>query len=159
MEAKQRLTKKDIDELIKMQLLYDKNMEIRPIKEVAKDFPIRAIKSIGLTTAIGSSLTWASSLFVFRKPSIANNDVKIALPILTTFGGIDFGVNYTLTKFTGKVNPTRLISITSSSIAGASCGYIFGNHKIKPTLFGGVAGALYGAVRNYPMEILGFQPY
>ena len=159
MQAKQRLTKKDIEELVKMQLLYDKNIEIRPYGEIAKEFPLRAIKSIGLTTAIGSSLTWSSSFFVFRKLSVANNDVKIAFPILATFGGIDFGINYTLTKATGKVAPTRWISIASSSAAGASCGYIFGNYKMKPALFGGIAGAIYGAVRNYPLELLGFQPY
>ena len=156
---KERLTREDLASIIQNQLLYDKNIETRPISEILLEMPVNAAKSFLLTVGVGAGLTWSSSMFAFRRASIANRDVKIALPVLVSFSSIDFCVNFALTKASGKAVPTRGISAASGSIAGASLGYFLSDHKLKTTVFGGIAGALYGYLRNIPMEILGFNPY
>lgn len=153
------LTKDQLSEIVRMQLIYEKNTEVRPFFEIVKDIPSKAAKNIGITVTSGSALAFASSFYAFRKFNIAAKDVKTALPVLTTFSAIDFGINFTVTKATRRVWPDRWISTASSSMAGAACGYIFGNHKIKPTIAGGVAGMIYGYMRNIPLEYLGIDPF
>ncbi|KAK8896282.1 hypothetical protein M9Y10_014179 [Tritrichomonas musculus] len=153
------ITKDQLSEIIKMQLIYEKNTEIRPFFEIVKDIPSRAAKNFGITVTTGSLLTFGSSFYAFRKFGVAVKDVKTALPVITSFSAIDFGVNFTITKAAGKVWPERWISTTSSSIAGAACGYIFGKHKLKPTIAGSVAGMIYGYFRNVPLEYIGIDPF
>ena len=153
------LTKDQLSEIIRMQLMYEKNTDVRPFFEIIEDIPSKAAKNFGITVTAGSALAFGSSFYAFRKLNIAAKDVKTALPVLTTFSAIDFGINYTITKATRRVWPDRWISTASSSMAGAACGYIFGNHKIKPTIAGGVAGMIYGYMRNIPLEYLGIDPF
>ena len=152
------LTKDQLSEIIKMQLIYEKNTEVRPFLEIVKDIPSKAAKSIGISVATGSALTFGSSFYAFRKFKIALKDTKTTLPIIASYSAMDFGINFTITKAAGKVWPERWISTTSSAMAGAACGYIFGNHKVKPTIAGGVAGMIYGYFRNVPLEYLGIDP-
>ena len=154
-----KLTKEQMDRVIKMQLLYEKNYDIRPYTEIAVDIPPMAAKSMLLTTTFGSALTWGSSFFVFRKLSIANSDVAKAFPVLTAFSAMDFGVNFTLTKLCGRRSPERWMSVASSATAGGVVGYHLGNKKVKPTIAGCVLGGLYGYVRNYPLDLLGYEPF
>ena len=153
------LTIDQIEFLIKHQLLEQKNLEIRPVKDIAKEFPIKCLKSVGITTGFGTAFTAGFSLLTFKKLESAKGDVKLALPVLGMFSAVDFSVNYSITKLTGKKNPTKTISITSGTCAGAACGWYFGEHRVKPTVFGGVCGAIYGAIRNTPLEFLGIEPF
>lgn len=154
-----KLTKEQMDRVIKMQLLYEKNCDIRPYKEIICDIPKKAVKSFALTTSLGAGLTWGSSFFVFRKLKIANADVATALPVLAGYSAVDFGVNFALTKGFGKKAPERWMSVTSGATAGAVVGYHIGGRKMKPTIAGGVLGALYGYVRNYPLDLFGYEPF
>ena len=148
-----------IEFLIKYQLLEQKNLEIRPIKEIIKEFPFKCTKSLLITTTLGTTLTAGISGFTFKNMESVKKDVQLALPVLGMFSAVDFSVNYTLTKTFGKKNPTRAISITSGTCAGAACGWYFGNHQVKPTVFGGLCGGLYGALRNTPLEFFGIEPF
>lgn len=159
MSDKFLLSRDQIKHLVQMQLLYDENIDIRSYSEMALDAPKQCIKSVGLTTGFGTLATWGSSFFVFRSLKIANNDVKKALPVLGKFSAIDFGVNFALTKITGKRVPERWMSVASSSTAGACVGYSLGNKKLKPTVAGGIIGAIYGYTRNWPMDLFGFDPF
>ena len=153
------LTKDQIEFLVKHQLLEEKNIEIRKPKEFVKEIPQKCFKSMALTTTLGTAMTAVVSGFTFKEMGVVKKDVKTALPFLGLFSTVDFMVNYTLTKATKKKNPTRLISITSGSCAGATCGWYFSNHQVKPTIFCGVAGGIYGALRSTPLEMLGFEPF
>lgn len=145
--------------IVEMQLLYDENMDIRPYKEIILDIPKQCVRSVGITVGTGTLLTWGSSFFVFRSAKIANSDVRKALPVLGKFSAIDFGVNMALTKLTGKRVPERWMSVTSSATAGACIGYSLGGKKIKPTVGGGVLGAIYGYMRNWPLDLFGLDPF
>lgn len=153
------LSKEQLEVLIKIQLLDQKNYEIRPRIEVAKEFPFKLAKSVGITFTTGTLLTSAASGFAMRNMKSVKEDLSLAVPVLGMFSGIDFAVNYTLTKSFGCKNPTRTICVASGATAGAACGYYFGDKKWKPTLFGGIAGGIYGAIRNTPLELLGFEPF
>lgn len=153
------LTKDQLADVIKNQLIYEKNIEVRPVKEIVKEFPFRAAKSIGITSTLGAAGTFGASFYAFRQVNTAINDTKIAFPLIGSFSLIDFGLNYSMTKLTGKVVPEHWISTLSSSAAGATCGYIFGHHQIRPTIAGGVAGLIYGYMRNAPLQMLGIEPF
>jgi hypothetical protein len=157
--AVRRLTKEQLEHVIKMQLLYERNSDIRHVSEIVSEIPGKAAKSIAITTSVGSALTFGSSLFVFRKLTPACADLKQAVPVLAAFSALDFGVNFTLTKGFGKRVPERWMSVTSGGAAGATLGYVLGKRMPRPTILGGIAGALYGLVRNYPLEVLGFEPF
>ena len=148
-----------IEFLVKHQLLEQKNCEIRPVKEIAKEFPIKCAKSLTLTSVFGITMTAGISGFTFRNMDSVKKDVALALPVLGVFSTVDFSINYAMTKALGKKNPTRPICITSGTCAGAACGWYFGNHQVKPTVFGGVCGGIYGALRNTPLELLGIEPF
>ncbi|OHS95110.1 hypothetical protein TRFO_38656 [Tritrichomonas foetus] len=154
-----KLTKDQLSEIVKMQLIYEKNTDVRPVTEMAKDLPFKMIKNVGITTTLGSALTFGSSVYSFRRLDIATKDVKTALPFLTSFSCIDFGINYTLTKATGRKAPDRWISVTSSAAAGATVGYVFGNRRARPTIAGGVIGMAYGYLRNTPLQLFGIEPF
>ncbi|EAY14885.1 hypothetical protein TVAG_379950 [Trichomonas vaginalis G3] len=153
------LTKEQLEVLIKIQLLDEKNYEIRPKIDIVKEFPFKLTKSVGITLGTSTLLTAAASGFAMRNIKSVKEDLGLAIPVFGMFSGIDFAVNYTLTKSFGYKNPTQPICIVSGATAGAACGYYFGNKKLKPTLFGGIAGGIYGAIRNTPMNLLGFEPF
>jgi hypothetical protein len=153
------LTKDQLSHVLKMQLYYEKNYDIRPYSEIAKEFPLRLAKSVSLTATAGAMLTFGSSFFVFRKLSTAVGDVRQAAPVLGAFATTEFALNYALARMTGKRVPERWMTIASSSVAGAGVGYIAGGRSGKSAAFGGVCGAVYGLVRNYPMDLLGFDPF
>jgi hypothetical protein len=142
-----------------MQLLYEENADIRPYSEIVKDIPFRAVKSIGTTIGLGSLLTAGSSFFVFRKLQVAKNDLKVALPVLTSFSAIDFTVNMALTRLTGKRTPERYMSVISGGVAGGAVGYIYGKGMPRPTIGGAIAGLVYGYVRNWPLDTLGLDRF
>jgi hypothetical protein len=153
------LTKEELSHVLKMQLYYEKNRDVRSYIEIARDFPLRLSKSVGLTMATGIGLTFGSSFFVFRRFSTAVADVKQAVPAVAAFATADFGLNYALTRVTGKRIPERWMSVASASAAGVGVGYVVGGGRGKSAVLGGVCGAVYGLVRNYPMDLLGFEPF
>ena len=126
--------------------------------EVLAEIPIKAAKSIGITTTIGTAMTFGSSLFVFRDIKIVGSDLRQAAPVLGLFSIVDFTINHSITKALGKRRTERWICCASGATAGASCGWYFGK-SWKPTVFGGILGGVYGAVRNYPLEMFGLEPY
>ena len=153
------LTKEQIEFLVKHQLSEQKNYEIRPKSEIIKEIPMKCFKNFAITTTFGATMTAAISGFSFRKMEPVKKDLAAALPVLGMFSAVDFSINYTLTKALGLKNPTRAVCVTSGTCAGATCGWYFSGHQWKPTVFGGVAGGIYGALRNSPVEMLGFEPF
>ena len=152
------LTIDQLETIVKNQLLYEKNIECRSNKEIIKELPFKALKSFSLTTGLGTTMTFGSSLFVFRNFKIVKSDIQEVLPVLSMFSTIDFTINYTLTKSLGKIRPERWICCTSGATSGAITGWYFGK-SWKPTLFGGICGGIYGSIRNYPLELFGYEPF
>jgi uncharacterized protein YcfJ len=155
----QRLQREQLEHVVKMQLLHERNLEIRPASEVLKSLPFRAARSFGITVGTGSALTVAASLFVFRDFKVVKNDLKVAVPVLATYSGIDFGVNVALTAVAGKRTPERAMSVVSGGIAGGITGYVFGKGMPRPTIGGAIAGAVFGYARNSPLEAFGLDRY
>jgi hypothetical protein len=153
------LRREQLEHVVKMQLLHERNLEIRSFSEVLKTLPLSAVKSFGIAVGTGSALTAAASLFVFRDFRIARNDLKVAFPVLSSYAGIDFGVNFLLTKAAGRRTPERMTSVISVGVAGGVAGYIFGKGMPRPTIGGAIAGALFGYIRNTPMEAFGLDRY
>ena len=87
-----------LEKIVKNQLMYEKNYEIREISEFIKEIPFKAIKNIGISTALGTTITLGSSLFIFRNIEAVKNDLNQILPVLGVFSSIDFSINYSLTK-------------------------------------------------------------
>ena len=152
------LTKDELDHVIKSQMNTHLNIEIRPVKEILREFPMKAIKSVGISTSLGSFMTLCSSLYVFRDFRMVGKDMKVAVPALLQYSTIDFSINYGLTKAFKKRRPERWMCVTSSGIAGSYIGWHYGK-RAPTTIFGGVMGAIYGYVRNTPLTMFGFDPY
>ena len=152
------LTRDELDYVIKSQMNTHLNMEIRPIKEIIKEIPVKALKSVGISTSLGSFMTLSSTLYVFRDFKMVGKDLKIAFPALLKFSAIDFTINYGLTKAFKKRRPEKWMCVASSGIAGSYIGWNYGR-RAPTTIFGGVVGAIYGYIRNTPLTMFGFDPY
>lgn len=151
------LTKDEVDKLVKNQL-YRMNCETSTLLQMVTNAPVKLAINTAIHTGIGSTITFGSSLFCFRKFGIAAKDVKAAFPVLATYSLIDFGINYPITKAMHQRYPSPMTSVISSTAAGASCGFIFSaqGQRKYPIIFGGVFGAIYGYARNVPSRIYGF---
>lgn len=154
-----KLTKAQLDGVVKMQLLNEMNCDIRPYREIVADFPAKVAKSVVLTAGGGTAMMWGCSLSVFRKVSVANDDALQALPALGAFGVLDSTVNFGMMRAFGKRLPDPWICVTSSAASGAAVGYAVGSGGIKPTLAGGLMGAAYGYMRAYTADLLGADPF
>lgn len=156
---KDRLTRADLHSLVENQLLYDCNLEARPLSALARELPAAAAKSLAMTVGLGAGLTWSASLFAFRRASVANRDTVTALPALALFGGADFFASYALTKALGRAAPTRGVAAAAGAAAGGAVAYALGGRSLRPAAAGAAAGALFGYARHAASSALGFALY
>jgi hypothetical protein len=136
--------KDQLSRVLKMQRYYEKNHDIRPYSEIAKELPLRFVKSVSRTTTVGTVLTFSSSFSVFQKLSTANGDLSQSVPVLGAFATTDFALNCALTRMAEKRVPERWMAIASSSVSGPAVGYFAGSCSGKSAAFGAVCAAVHG---------------
>lgn len=156
---KTELTRDQLEIVVRNQLEYDKNIETRPLAIVLKDIPRKAIRSCGLTVGMGVTTTFLSSVYSYQGMSYARADVREAFIFLSAFSLLDFTVNETLTLALQKRRTEHWMSAVSGGTAGLALGYILSRGNTDASFIGGAIGALYGFVKNTPLEFFGFEPF